>query len=106
MARETVSFQAGQCVSYQEVFEAGADLVGSYRCALTIATPRLTLTTGGPPSSALSAAAGTASKVASVAIKVAAGAAVGSAAGVVAAAPTIMAPPTEPWIDALEGKLP
>ena len=43
-ARETLSFAAGQCVSYQEVFEAGADLMGSYRCALTIAAPKLTLT--------------------------------------------------------------
>lgn len=105
MARETVSFQAGQCVSYQEVFEAGADLVGSYRCALTIAAPKLTLTTGGPPGSALSAAAGTVSKVASVATKVAAVAAVGSASGMVVATATKMAPPTGPWVDALESKL-
>jgi hypothetical protein len=105
MARETVSFKAGQCVSYQEVFEAGADLVGSYRCALTIAAPKLELTTGGPPGSALSAA-GTVSKVASVATKVAAVAAVGTAVGVAAAAPSKMAPPTGAWVDELESKLP
>jgi hypothetical protein len=107
MARETVSFKAGQCVSYQEVFEAGADLVGSYRCALTIAAPKLELTTGGPPGSALSAAAGTASKVASVATKVAAVTTVGAAVGKVAAAvPVSMAPATGPWVDKLESKLP
>lgn len=49
MARETVSFKGGQCVSYQELFEAGAKLVGSYRCSLTIAAPKLELTAGGPP---------------------------------------------------------
>jgi hypothetical protein len=103
MARETVSFKAGECVSYQEVFEAGADLVGSYRCALTIAAPKLELTTGGPPGSALSAAAGTASKVASVATKVAAVTAVATAVGkVVATVPT--ASPTH-WLDTLVEQL-
>ncbi len=52
MAHETVSFQAGQCVGYQELFEAGADSIGSYRCSLTIAAPQLVLTAGGPPQSA------------------------------------------------------
>ena len=47
MASETVSFKAGQCISYQEVFEAGADVVGSYRCSLTIAAAQLELTAGG-----------------------------------------------------------
>jgi hypothetical protein len=97
MARETVSFKAGQCVSYQEVFEAGADLVGSYRCALTIAAPKLELTTGGPPGSALNAAAGTVSKVASVATKVAAVAAVGTAVSTVATAAH--------WLDTLVEQL-
>jgi hypothetical protein len=107
MARETVSFKAGECVSYQEVFEAGADLVGSYRCALTIAAPKLELTTGGPPGSALSAAAGTASKVASVATLLAAVTTLLAAVGKVAAAvPVSMAPATGPWVDELESKLP
>jgi hypothetical protein len=47
MASETVSFKAGQCIGYQEVFEAGADIVGSYRCTLTIAATQLELTAGG-----------------------------------------------------------
>ena len=46
MASETVSFKAGQCIGYQEVFEAGADVVGSYRCSLTIAAAQLELTAG------------------------------------------------------------
>lgn len=54
MAHETVSFKAGQCVGYQELFEAGADTIGAYRCSLTIAAPQLEMTAGGP---ALSAAA-------------------------------------------------
>jgi hypothetical protein len=51
MASETVMFKAGQCIGYQEVFEAGADLVGSYRCSLTIAAAQLELVAGGPLSS-------------------------------------------------------
>ncbi|MGI4831883.1 MAG: type VI secretion system tube protein TssD [Janthinobacterium lividum] len=50
MASETVSFKAGQCIGYQEVFEAGADIVGSYRCSLTIAAAQLDLTAGGAAS--------------------------------------------------------
>ena len=52
MAHETVSFQDGQCIGYREEFEAGADGMGSYRCTLTIAAAKLTLTAGGPPTSA------------------------------------------------------
>ena len=107
MARETVSFKAGECVSYQEVFEAGADLIGSYRCALTIAAAQLVLTAGGPASGALGAAAGAVNavnKVAAVATMAATAAAVVSKAS--AAVPTSMAPPTGPWVDALESKLP
>lgn len=48
MASETVSFKAGQCIGYQEVFEAGADLVGSYRCSLTVAAAQLELGAGSP----------------------------------------------------------
>ena len=47
-------------MSYHELFEAGAELIGSYRCSLTIAAPKLELLAGGPPGSALSAAAGAA----------------------------------------------
>jgi hypothetical protein len=46
IASETVSFKAGQCIGYQEVFEAGANIVGSYRCSLTIAAAQLELTAG------------------------------------------------------------
>jgi hypothetical protein len=107
MARETVSFTAGECVSYQEIFEAGADLIGSYRCTLTIAAAQLVLTAGGPAGSALGAAAGvgnTMQKVAAVATMAATAVAVVGKAS--AAVPTSMAPPTGPWVDALESKLP
>ena len=108
MAHETVAFKQGQCVRYQEVFEAGADLVGSYRCYLTIAAPRLELLAGGAPGSSLHTAVGAATRVAAVAATAASvGAAVAGVAGVgAAAAPLRMAPPTGPWVDALEGKLP
>ena len=100
MAHETVAFKAGQCVSYREVFEAGADLVGSYRCYLTIAAPRLELLAGGPPGSALHTAAGVASRVAAVAATAASvGATVAGVAGVGAAA-------TAPhWLDTLVTQL-
>ena len=100
MAHETVAFKAGQCVSYQEVFEAGADLIGSYRCYLTIAAPKLELTAGGPPGSALHTAAGVASRVAAVAATAASvGATVAGVAGVGAAA-------TAPhWLDTLVTQL-
>lgn len=59
MATETVTFKAGQCIGYQEVFEAGADQVGSYRCSLTIAAAQLALVAGSPLSgSALAQGAG------------------------------------------------
>jgi hypothetical protein len=35
-ARETLSFAAGQCVSYQETFVAGDGDVRAYRCQLII----------------------------------------------------------------------
>ena len=97
MAHETVAFKAGQCVSYQEVFEAGADLVGSYRCALTIAAPKLELTAGGPPGSALHTAAGAASRVAAVAATAASVGAAVAGVGAVAAAPH--------WLDTLVKQL-
>lgn len=51
MAHETVVFTGGECVGYQELFEAGAALIGSYRCSLTIAATRLELTAGSPAAS-------------------------------------------------------
>lgn len=48
-ARETVSFTAGQCVSYQESFTAGDAGEGAYVCQLIIATAeKLVLAPGGP----------------------------------------------------------
>ena len=72
----------------------GAELVGSYRCYLTIAAPRLELLAGGPPGSALHTAAGAATRVAAVAASV--GAAV-AGVGAVAAAPH--------WLDTLMTQL-
>jgi hypothetical protein len=48
MAHETVAFTGGECVGYQELFEAGAVTIGSYRCSLTIAATQLKLVPGGP----------------------------------------------------------
>ena len=99
MAHETVAFKAGQCVSYREVFEAGADLVGAYRCYLTIAAPKLELLAGGAPGSSLHTAAGAATRVAATAASVGA-ASVGAAVagvGAVAAAPH--------WLDTLVTQL-
>jgi len=75
MARESVAFSGGQCVHYQETFEAGAELIGSYRCALTIAAPKLELRTGGaagayvpPAARAYAAPVAAAAGVAAVAV--------------------------------------
>ena len=106
-----MAFTGRERVSYHELFEAGAELIGSYRCSLTIAAPKLELLAGGPPGSALNTAASAANKVK----KVAAGAATAMGAATAAAAmarnasaavPKSMAPPTGPWVDELEGKLP
>jgi hypothetical protein len=48
-ARETVSFAAGQCVSYQETFVAGDGEAGAYVCQLLITSAELTLAPGGAP---------------------------------------------------------
>lgn len=58
IASEAVSFKAGQCIGYREVFEAGADIVGSYRCSLTIAAAQLELTAGGGSASSAQLAGG------------------------------------------------
>lgn len=47
-ALETLGWEAGQCVGYQEEFMAGDQEVGAYVCHLTIAAPKLTLQPGGP----------------------------------------------------------
>jgi hypothetical protein len=46
-ARETVSFAAGQCVSYQETFVAGDGEAGAYVCQLIITSDGLSLAPGG-----------------------------------------------------------
>lgn len=56
-ARETVSFAAGQCVSYQESFTAGDASNGAYVCQLVIATSALVLTPGGAPGAFVAPAA-------------------------------------------------
>lgn len=43
IAREVLAFQDGFCVSYEEVFMAGSDSAGAYRCVLQISAARLTL---------------------------------------------------------------
>ena len=47
-ARETLSFAAGQCVSYQETFVAGDGQAGAYVCQLIITSDGLALAPGGP----------------------------------------------------------
>ncbi|UOQ52603.1 type VI secretion system tube protein TssD [Hymenobacter cellulosivorans] len=41
LPRETISFAAGQCVHYEEVFQASAGENGAYTCQLTITAPSL-----------------------------------------------------------------
>lgn len=47
-ARETLLWEAGNCVSYHENFVAGDSREGTYVCHLTIAAPKLTMQPGGP----------------------------------------------------------
>jgi hypothetical protein len=47
-AVETLGWEAGQCVGYQEEFAAGDQGAGAYVCHLTIAAAKLTLQPGGP----------------------------------------------------------
>jgi hypothetical protein len=47
-ALETLAWEAGQCVGYQEEFSSGDQQQGAYVCHLTIAVPKLTLQPGGP----------------------------------------------------------
>ncbi|WP_046247494.1 type VI secretion system tube protein TssD [Hymenobacter terrenus] len=46
--RETVSWEAGHCVDYQETFESGNAAEGSYVCHVSIAAPKLAFNAGGP----------------------------------------------------------
>ncbi len=47
-ALETLSWEAGHCVGYQEEFVSGDVLAGAYVCHVTIVAPKLTLRPGGP----------------------------------------------------------
>jgi hypothetical protein len=47
-ALETLSWEEGQCVGYQEEFSSGNQQQGAYVCHLTIAARKLTLQPGGP----------------------------------------------------------
>lgn len=47
-ARETLSFTAGHCVGYSEMFVSGDSDAGAYRCTLTIAAEKLEIAPGGP----------------------------------------------------------
>ena len=49
-ALETLSWEEGQCVGYQEDFLSGSIHEGAYVCHLTIAAPKLTMAPGGPAS--------------------------------------------------------
>lgn len=46
-ARETLAWEAGECVGYHEIFAAGDGTAGAYVCQFVIAAPRLVLTPGG-----------------------------------------------------------
>lgn len=45
VAREILSFEEGFCVSYEEIFIAGSNTAGAYRCMLQISAAKLTLGT-------------------------------------------------------------
>lgn len=45
---ETLAWEAGECVGYQEEFLSGNDTEGAYVCYLTIAAPKLTMQVGYP----------------------------------------------------------
>lgn len=47
-AVETLGWEVGQCVGYQEEFAAGDQEAGAYVCHLTIAATKLTIQPGGP----------------------------------------------------------
>lgn len=45
---ETLSWEGGECVGYQEEFRSGEEKQGAYVCHLTIVAPKLTLQPGAP----------------------------------------------------------
>lgn len=45
IAREVLTFEDGFCVSYEEIFVAGSNVSGAYRCVLHISAAKLTLGT-------------------------------------------------------------
>ena len=47
-ALETLAWENGQCVGYQEAFASGDIDAGAYVCHLTIAAPKLSMQPGGP----------------------------------------------------------
>ena len=47
-ARETLAWEAGECVGYRETFESGSAEAGAYVCHLTIAATQLAMQPGGP----------------------------------------------------------
>ena len=49
-AREKLTFEDAFCVSYEEVFVAGSNKAGSYRCELQISAAKLLLGTAGQDS--------------------------------------------------------
>jgi hypothetical protein len=55
-ALETLAWEDGQCVGYQEEFLRGSVNEGAYVCHLTIAVPKLTMAPGGPASYVMPAA--------------------------------------------------
>jgi hypothetical protein len=85
---ETLAWEAGQCVGYQEEFSSGDQSQGAYVCHLTIAAPTLTLQPGGP-AAYVAAAAGEHGTPALAAVPL-----VAAEAEIVATVPELVAEPT------------
>ena len=56
-ARETLSWEAGECVGYHETFISGDGTAGAYVCSLVVSATRLELISGGPLRAMATAAA-------------------------------------------------
>ena len=56
-ARETLSWEAGECVGYHETFISGDGAAGAYVCSLVVSATRLELISGGPLRAMATAAA-------------------------------------------------
>jgi hypothetical protein len=50
---ESIQFEAGHCVRYQEEFEPGLGQTGAYQCAVLITAPRFVLGSGSPAATPL-----------------------------------------------------